>query len=119
MKPSKPIFCLRQARASDDGYVYFATVKTLPRYSVGVERVPAAEILKYAARGVRLRKAPHSKTRSFGLVGYLDGLRRHFGGVLWLLDDPEERDALLGELRACRAENEKRIELARQGGHLQ
>jgi hypothetical protein len=114
MNSSRPIMVLRAARASEDGYVWFASVKTFPRYSVAVERVPAADVIAYARRGATSTAPKRGKTRPMGLVGYLDALRLHFGGTLWLLDDAEERDLLISEVKEQRENNERKLAMARQ-----
>jgi hypothetical protein len=109
----KPSFMLAEARRviaarPFEPYIYVAAVQTVPTYAVTVTRIPAHDIIAYAKRGVENRHKRH-----FGLVGYLAGLRKHFKGSLYILDDDDERDQLQREIEVCRKQNERRLELVK------
>jgi uncharacterized membrane protein YccC len=95
MMPSKPSAVLTQARQSTDGWVWFGVVNKLLR-TIARERVPAKDIIVYA--------------RQRRLTRYLDELRVHFKGNLYLLTE-DEATRLGRELAACRAQARKLAEL--------
>lgn len=84
---------LLAAKAALDGWVWFASVTTFPRYAVGIERIPAKDILAEA-----------KKRR---LMRYMEEIKKHYRGRLYLLEDVE-RIELQHEIAVCDAANKRR-----------